>query len=229
MGMDKWPTGAPAVSGYRCAVDGSRMWAREAPPAGANAGAAWTRALFASWAQRPLPILRPWALGSLAIGMALLAAALVIAVQSGPGTPYTPVFADSTAGAADVGRIFLRNSGVLLLQVLVCAGVYLCPRPGEKQRSRAWGLGTILGLSAYSLMSQAWRLGHDLASAAHTLAMSPAELTLRLSLHAVPELTALFLPLAACLALARRRRTEDLAAAALLTSIVALPVVLFAA
>ena len=45
----------------------------------------------------------------------------------------------------------------------------------------------------------------------------------------MPELTALFLPLAACLALVRRRRFDDLAAAAALTAVVALPVVVMAA
>ena len=145
-------------------MDGSRSRAREAPPVAAFGGPAWTRALFATWAERPLPALAPWALGSLAIGLTLLGAALLVAA-----------------------------------------------------------------LSAYSLLSQAWRLGHELASAAHTLGYTPAGLLLRLSPHAVPELTAVFLPLAACLSLVRRRRHDDLAAAALLTAIVAFPVVVCAA
>jgi hypothetical protein len=45
----------------------------------------------------------------------------------------------------------------------------------------------------------------------------------------VPELTALYLPLAACLSLVRRRRTDDLAAAAALTVAVAAPVVVLCA
>src|SRR5439155_18472830 len=89
---------------YRCGVDGSRSRAMEAPPVVVLAGPRWTRALFAVWAQRPLPVLAPWALGSLALGAALLAAALAVALASSPGDAYTPVFADPTAGVADVVR-----------------------------------------------------------------------------------------------------------------------------
>jgi len=210
-------------------VDGSRSRAREAPPVAAFGGPAWTRALFATWAERPLPALAPWALGSLAIGLTLLGAALLVAALSGPGAPYTPVFADPSAGAADVARIVVRNTTVLALQVLVCVGAHLGTRPGAHGRRRAQALYVIAALSAYSLLSQAWRLGHELASAAHTLGYTPAGLLLRLSPHAVPELTAVFLPLAACLSLVRRRRHDDLAAAALLTAIVAFPVVVCAA
>src|SRR5438093_1733130 len=113
------------ADGYRCGVDGSRSRAMEAPPVAVLAGPRWTRALFAAWAQRPLPILAPWALGSLALGVALLAAALAVALVSAPGEAYTPVFADPTAGVTDVARIVVRNTAVLALQVAVCAGVHV--------------------------------------------------------------------------------------------------------
>jgi hypothetical protein len=203
------------------------MWAREAPPAGAPAGPAWTRALFATWAERPLPVLGPWVLRSLAIGVLLLAGALGVALLAGPKEAYLPVFADPSAGAADVARIAARNILVLALQTLVCVAVYLSTRPGE--RGRGWALCAVIGLSGYSFVSQVWRLGHDLASAAHTLGLAPADLLARLSVHAVPELAALYLPLAACLTLVRRRRADDLIAAALLSTLVALPVVVFCA
>ena len=199
------------------------------PVALAPPSAAWTRALFAAWADRPLPTLAPWALGALAIGLALLGTALLIAVLAGPGAPYTPVFADPTAGMSDVARIVMRNSMVLALQVFVCAGTYLTTRPGDHPVLRRRSVYVIVGLSVYSFASQAWRLGHDLASAAHTLGFTPVQLTLRLATHAVPELTAIFLPLAACLTLVRRRRTDDLGAAALLTALVAWPIVVCAA
>src|SRR5258705_11434435 len=81
-------------TGYRCAVDGSRTGAMEARPVALLAGPAWTRALLAAWAQRPLPTLGPWALGSLALGVGLLGAALIVAALVGPDGPYTPIFAD---------------------------------------------------------------------------------------------------------------------------------------
>jgi Stage II sporulation protein M len=210
-------------------VDGSRSRAREAQPVVALDGPAWTRALFVAWAERPLPTLGPWALGSLAIGVCLLVSALAVALLAGPSGPYTPVFADPSAGANDFARIVVANTSVLALQILVCVGAHLALRPGDHARRRAWSLYVIAGLSVYSLASQAWRLGHELASAAHTLGFTPAELLVRLSPHAVPELTAVFLPLAGCVSLLRRRRFEDLGAAALLTAVVAFPIVVCAA
>src|SRR5437763_13222419 len=153
---------------YLSAMEGSGVRAMEAQPA-APLGMAWTRALFATWAERPLPTLLPWALGSLCIGLMLLGAAVLVATLAGPGVPYTPVFADPTAGLSDVGRIVERNTAVLALQVLVCAGAYLATRPGDHALWRARALYVIAGLSVYSFAAQAWRLGHDLASAAHTL------------------------------------------------------------
>jgi len=226
--VDEWTTTARRRAGYLCAVDGTRSWAREALPAGTYAGGAWTRAIFAAWAERPLPVLVPWAAGSLLIGLALLGGAVLIAIHAGPSGAYMPVFADPGGGdVADVVRIAMRNGVVLALQALVCVAIYICTRPGE--RGRGWALAVVVGLSGYSLGSQVWRLGHDLASAAHTLGLAPADLALRLSVHAVPELTALYLPLAACLALVRRRRTDDLAAAAALTTAVAAPIVVLCA
>ena len=220
-------TSACRDPGYLSHVDGSRIWAREALPAGTFAGRAWTRALFSTWAERPVPVLLPWALGSLLIGLCLLGAAVLIAMLVGPSGDYMPTFASPGAGAADVARIASRNLVVLALQSLVCFAVYLATRPNEG--NRGWFLAAVVGMSAYSVTSQAWKLGHDLASAAHSLGLAPADLALRLGVHAVPELTTLYLPLAACLALVRRRRTDDLAAAAVLTTIVAVPLVVVCA
>jgi hypothetical protein len=95
--------------------------------------------------------------------------------------------------------------------------------------ARPAALAALAGFTLFSLGTQVWQLGHALASAAQTLGVSDAGLAARLCLHALPELTAVFLPLAACLALARRGRCDDLAAAALLTGVLAFPVVVAAA
>ena len=225
--MDEWTTksafATPCVQGTFLGVDGSRTLAMEA---------GGPRATFAAWALHPLPVLAPWALGSLAIGLTLLGSALLVALVAGPGSEgYVPVFADpSGSGAADVARIAFKNTMVLSMQVLVCVAVYLVNRPGRYSPAVRWlVLRTVAGFVAYSLLSQAWRLGHDLASAAETLGFSPAELLARACVHAIPELTAVFLPLASCLMLVRRGRTEDLGAAAVLCAVVAWPVVFFCA
>jgi len=191
-----------------------------------------TRAALRRWAHAPASNVLSWVAGSLIIGALLLAGALLVASLSLPGTdPYTPVFADPTAGIADALRIFARNSLVLALHSLVCVAVYLATRPAPPRASRLQeragplALSVIAGLTIYSLASQTWHLGHDLASAAHTLGYSNAGLLVRLGLHAIPELTALFLPLGACVSLIRRDRVDDLAAAGLLCFALALPVV----
>jgi hypothetical protein len=56
--------------------------------------------------------------------------------------------------------------------------------------------------------------------------MSPATLLLALSLHAIPELTALFLPLAAWVVASRRGDWHKLLAATAVTVGIAIPVLL---
>jgi len=59
--------------------------------------------------------------------------------------------------------------------------------------------------------------------------MSPGVLLAALSLHAVPELTALFLPLAAWLVASRRGRWSELLAATFVTVAIAVPVLVASA
>jgi hypothetical protein len=191
-----------------------------------------TRAALRRWAHAPASTVLPWVAGSFLIGALLLAGALLVANLSVPGVdPYTPVFADPTAGIADALRIFARNTLVLALYSLVCVAMYLATRPAPLRASRlqerAGPLAAcvIAGLTVYSVISQIWTLGHALASAAHTLGLTDAGLLARLTVHAAPELTALFLPLAACITLMRGAREDDLVAAGLLCFAVALPVV----
>ena len=61
------------------------------------------------------------------------------------------------------------------------------------------------------------------------LQIGPGTLILGLLPHALPELTALFLPLAAWMIASRQGRWEDLLAATFVTVAVAVPVVLAAA
>jgi hypothetical protein len=187
------------------------------------------RPTLGAWARQPASTVVPWALGSLLIGLLLLGGALLVAtVTNAPPEPYLPVFADDTAGMVDVGRVFARNATVLAMQTLTCVAVYLATRPPStpaQEKAGPFALSVIAGLAVFSLANQIWRLGHDLASAAHTLDLSPAELTVRLTIHAIPELTALFLPLAACIALFRRGRHDDLLPAGLICAAIALPAV----
>jgi uncharacterized membrane protein SpoIIM required for sporulation len=59
--------------------------------------------------------------------------------------------------------------------------------------------------------------------------MSPALLLLGLLPHALPELTALFLPLAAWVIASRQQRWEELLAATVMTVAIAVPVLIASA
>jgi hypothetical protein len=83
--------------------------------------------------------------------------------------------------------------------------------------------------TSFSLSAQAYVLGRALAGYAHFLGISPALLLLAVAPHALPELIALFLPLAAWIMASRRGEWEQLLAATLVTVALALPVLVVAA
>jgi hypothetical protein len=207
-----------------------------------DAGASDTRAALGRFAGAPLRTFVPWAAGAAALAVLMLGAALVIGSLSRPGDPFLPVFLDPSAGVDDFVRVLGRNLLVLLLESLVCLAVYLSSRSlplhakhsrglSRSLHARASGiaLGVVIALAIYAFAWQAWRLGHDVASAAQTLHLSQAGLLARLGLHAVPELTAVFLPLSAAVLLCRRGRRDDLAAAAVVSGLAAIPVLAIAA
>jgi uncharacterized membrane protein SpoIIM required for sporulation len=81
----------------------------------------------------------------------------------------------------------------------------------------------------FSLSTQAYALGLQASSVADANGVSPGLLMVGLLPHAVPELCALFLPLAAWLLASRRRAWDELLAATFVTTAVAVPVLLAAA
>jgi hypothetical protein len=83
--------------------------------------------------------------------------------------------------------------------------------------------------TTFSLSAQAYRIGHSLASVSGVLGVSPGILLLGVLPHAVPELIALFLPLAAWIIASRRGEWEQLLAATLVTVAIAVPVLVIAA
>jgi hypothetical protein len=66
-------------------------------------------------------------------------------------------------------------------------------------------MGWVVLVTCFSLVTQAYALGLSGAQLAHQLGISPGQLVLTVLPHAVPELVALFLPLAAWTIASRRR------------------------
>jgi len=78
-------------------------------------------------------------------------------------------------------------------------------------------------------VTQALVLGSGTASLASQLDIGPGMLLLGLLPHALPELVALFLPLAAWMIASRRKDWHELLAATIVTVLLAVPVLVAAA
>ncbi len=147
-----------------------------------------------------------------------------------------------TGDIHDYGYILYRNGLVLALHAMACVAGFMAgsslPVVAEGYEGR-WrrlhdhagrlAMAFVAGATLFSLSTQAYALGITASDLADARAMSPALLLLGLSLHAVPELCALFLPLAAWLIASRRKAWNELLAATFVTTAIAVPVILAAA
>jgi hypothetical protein len=206
-------------------------------------GWADTREALRRWSARPAHSLRPWAIGSLGIALALLTLTWLIARSSTPD--LTPVYFPglyAKAQLGDFGFILYRNGLVLALHGFACVAGFMAgsslPQVAEGY-SGVWrwvhdkagplAIAFVVGATLFSLSTQAWALGSAAADLSAQLGVSPGMLLLAISLHAIPELFALFLPLAAWTIASRRKRWNELLAATFVTVAIAIPIVICAA
>jgi hypothetical protein len=197
-----------------------------------------TRAALSRWRARPLSVLRPWILGALTVAVLLLVATYVIARLSTPDIAYAG-FPGYTrpATAGDLVYVLERNALVLSLHALACVAGFMAgsslPQVAEgysglwrrvHDRAGPLAIGFVGVATAFSLLTQAYMLGHQAANLAALVGASPALLIVGLLPHALPELTALFLPLAAWVLASRRDAWRDLLAATFVTVGLAAPV-----
>jgi uncharacterized membrane protein SpoIIM required for sporulation len=137
--------------------------------------------------------------------------------------------------------VLLRNSLVLALHGFACVAGFIAgsslPLTAEQHRG-AWrwihqkagplAIGFVVAATTFSLVTQAWVLGGAAASLAAQLNVTPAVLVVGILPHALPELVALFLPLAAWIIASRRGEWEQLLAATFVTVGIAVPVLVVA-
>ena len=202
-----------------------------------------THEAIAAWNDRPGPVLGSWMVLSLAIALALLGAVWVVAGLLTPDvTPIHMPGLTEPSGPADMLPILWRNSLVLALHGTACvagfiAGASMPIAAAQRTGFSRWvhvkaGQFAILFVAAvtiFSLLTQALYLGFQGATIAYQLDISHALLILSVLPHALPELTALFLPLAAWLVASRRGEWNQLLAATLITVALAIPVLVAAA
>jgi hypothetical protein len=207
-------------------------------------GARRTRETLGNWQADPWPALRRWFAGSLAAAVTLLAATWAIAAVSGAGgfvvQTVEPPFQVGNWG--QVREILIKNLLVLALHAMACVAGFIAgsslPLQADRQRgvSRAlhahggrFAIVFVAAATTFSLSAQAIVLGGETASVAAALHTSPGVLLVVLLPHALIELTALFLPLAAWILASRRGEWDQLLAATLVTVAIALPMLVVSA
>jgi multisubunit Na+/H+ antiporter MnhC subunit len=168
---------------------------------------------------------------------------LVIAVVATPD-PGRVAYPGLTRPAVlhDLLFILYRNGLVLALHALACVAGFIAgsslPAAAQSytgvwrkvhERAGPLAIAFVLGATLFSLATQAYALGHVAADLAWRLDVSPLLLLAGLLPHALPELTALFLPLAAWTFAARRDAWQDLLAATFVTVAIAVPILVVAA
>jgi uncharacterized membrane protein len=200
-----------------------------------------TRETLRRWNDRPWPAIRSWVAGATAVALALLFCVWLIAAVARPDP--TPIYLGGIGGIpvglVDVGSILFRNSLVLALHAMACvagfiAGSSLALAASGRQGLSKWvhekarpiAFAWVVAATCFSLATQAYALGSDGATLASQFEISPMVLVVTVLPHALPELIALFLPLAAWTIASRRQGWNELLAATFATTALAIPILI---
>jgi Stage II sporulation protein M len=202
-----------------------------------------TRLALETWSDRRWMVLRGWLALSLAIALALLGAVWVVAGQLTPDiTPIHLAGLTEPSEPGDLLPILWRNSLVLALHGTACvagfiAGASMPIAAAQRAGVSRWihvkagelAILFVCAVTLFSLFTQALYLGFQGSTIAFQLQISIATLLLSVLPHALLELTALFLPLAAWLIASRRGEWNQLLAATVVTVLIAIPCLVLAA
>jgi hypothetical protein len=203
-------------------------------------GVGATKQTLRRWNGQWWSVMRGWVFWSVVIAVALLGAVYLVAKISTPDPTgiYIPGYRRPPT-PEDIGFILFRNSLVLALHGFACVAGFIALNSLPYSAARRSGISRtihekagpyamlfVAGATLFSLSTQAYFLGAVLATAASQFGLSDGHLLLLLLPHAIPELTALFLPLAAWLIASRRGDWDQLLAATFVTVAVAVPTLL---
>jgi hypothetical protein len=202
-----------------------------------------TRTALDAWSGAGWKVLRGWVALSLAIALTLLAAVWVVAGLLTPDiTPIHLPGLTEPSEPADLLPILYRNSLVLALHATACVAGFIAGASMPLAAAQRTGLSRwvhvkagelailfVCAVTLFSLSTQALYLGFQGSTISYQLHMPMGLLLLSVLPHAIPELTALFLPLAAWLIASRKGEWNQLLAATVVTVLIAIPVLLVAA
>lgn len=202
-----------------------------------------THATIAEWRANHWKVLIGWTLLSLAVAIALLVAVAMLAdtIQPDP-TPLVVIGTNRVPDLEFVAAILFRNSLVLALHGFACVAGFIAGSSlpmQAKQHSGIWrkvheragplAITFVVCATSFSLLTQAYILGAQTSTLTAQLGLPVDTFMLVVATHAVPELTALFLPLAAWIIASRRNEWNKLLAATFVTVGIAIPVLILTA
>ncbi|MFN8151659.1 MAG: stage II sporulation protein M [Solirubrobacterales bacterium] len=202
-----------------------------------------SRAAFKRWERDPGSVLIPWFTGAVLIAAGLLVAVWFVSLHVTPDTVRLPLpGVGDPPGLADLGHILGRNLLVLALHATACVAGFIAGSSMHRVAATKSGFSRALHeragqvaiawvgfVTVFSLLTQALGLGMYASTLADQLAIPTWQLVLTVLPHALLELTAVFLPLAAWLIASRRGQWDELLAATFVTVALALPMILLAA
>jgi len=201
-----------------------------------------TRQTLDRWGRTPVKVLGDWMLKSLCIALTMLVAVYIVSLLATGSDTYSLPNILGPSHATDVLVVFFRNFLVLALHGFVCLAGFMAMRALPEQTKYKSGVNRwvhehagpfalvfVSCATIFSMTTQVWILGHQVADLSYTLHLPQSTLMLTVLPHAVLELTAVFLPLAAFLTASRAGDWHELLAATVVTVSVALPMIIVAA
>jgi hypothetical protein len=202
-----------------------------------------TRSILERWGEDPWPVLRTWLFGSCLIALGLLTAVMIAASTMTPdyGFHYGPTIG-ATPSPQLVLEVLGRNSLVLALHAVACIAGFIAGATLPLSAARRTGLSKVIhekarpiafawviAATCLSLAIQTVALGLIGSTIAWDEHISVPLLMLTALPHALLELTAVFLPLAAWTIASRKGEWDQLLAATMVTVAIAIPMLIVAA
>jgi Stage II sporulation protein M len=202
-----------------------------------------TRGTLELWRRDPGPLLSKVFLGAFAIGCFLLTGVWIVASLSTPDPSIVDIPGiQHPVSGGDLAHTLYRNSLVLAFHATACVAGFIAgasmplsaaQRTGFSKRlheeAGRWAIFFVIGVTMFSLSTQIYILGNAGATLAQQSGISPGELVLTVAPHALIELTAVFLPLAAWIMFSRRGEWNRLLAATFVTVAIAIPMLVISA
>jgi hypothetical protein len=202
-----------------------------------------TRSTLRRWGRAPMSALGPWSLGAFGVAALMLYAVWALSHLDKPdmsGLILPGLNEPADVGA--VGAVLMRNSLVLALHSLACVAGFIAGSSLPLQADQHRGFVRLLHVHAgraaivfvaaattFSLVTQTLILGGAASTLAAQLHVSRLTMILTLLPHALPELFALFLPLSAWIIASRKGRWDELLAATVVTTLIAIPILIVTA